>query len=152
MIPFGLRGKSTYTAGDSSSIPGSGRSAGGGHGNPLQCSCLENPVDRGAWGWLQSVGSQKVRHDGRTDAHYLGRQVVSHRSLGAGGGLWLTLETLGPNSQRFGSCVCITVHPREEPFTSVAQSCPTMCNPGDCSTPGLPVHHQLPELAQSREE
>ena len=31
------------------SIPGSGRSTGGGHGNPLQCSCLENPMDRGAW-------------------------------------------------------------------------------------------------------
>ena len=31
------------------SIPESGRSPGGGHGNPLQCSCLENPVDRGAW-------------------------------------------------------------------------------------------------------
>ena len=30
-------------------IPGSGRLAWGGHGNPLQCSCLENPVDRGAW-------------------------------------------------------------------------------------------------------
>ena len=30
-------------------IPGSGRSPGGGHGNPLQCSCLENPMDRGAW-------------------------------------------------------------------------------------------------------
>ena len=30
-------------------IPGSGRSSGGGHGNPLQCSCLENPMDRGAW-------------------------------------------------------------------------------------------------------
>ena len=31
------------------SIPESGRSAGGGHGNPLQHSCLENPMDRGAW-------------------------------------------------------------------------------------------------------
>ena len=30
-------------------IPGSGRSPGGGHGNPLQYSCLENPIDRGAW-------------------------------------------------------------------------------------------------------
>ena len=30
-------------------IPGSGRSTGGGHGNPLQYSCLENPMDRGAW-------------------------------------------------------------------------------------------------------
>ena len=32
---------------------------------------------------------------------------------------------------------------------SVAQSCPTLCDPVDCSMPGLPVHHQLPELAQT---
>ena len=31
-------------------------------------------------------------------------------------------------------------------FSSVAQSCPTLCDPMDCSTPGFPVHHQLPEL------
>ena len=36
-------------AGDTSLIPGSRRSPGGGNDNPLQCSCLENPVDRGAW-------------------------------------------------------------------------------------------------------
>ena len=36
-------------AGDVGLIPGSGRSPGGGHGNPLQYSCLENPMDRGAW-------------------------------------------------------------------------------------------------------
>jgi len=34
---------------DVGSIPGSGRSPGGGHDNPLQYSCLENPMDRGAW-------------------------------------------------------------------------------------------------------
>ena len=34
---------------DIDSIPGLGRSPGGGHGNPLQYSCLENPMDRGAW-------------------------------------------------------------------------------------------------------
>ena len=34
---------------DTGLIPGSGRSSGGGHGNPLQYSCLENPIDRGAW-------------------------------------------------------------------------------------------------------
>ena len=34
---------------DMGSIPGSGRSPGGGHGTPLQYSCLENPMDRGAW-------------------------------------------------------------------------------------------------------
>ena len=35
--------------GDEGLIPGSGRSLGEGHGNPLQYSCLENPMDRGAW-------------------------------------------------------------------------------------------------------
>ena len=35
--------------GDTGSIPGSGRSPGGGNDNPLQFSCLENPMDRGAW-------------------------------------------------------------------------------------------------------
>ena len=34
-------------------------------------------------------------------------------------------------------------------FSSVAQSCPTLCNPMDCSMPGFPVHYQLPELAQT---
>ena len=34
---------------DTGSVPGLGRSPGGGHGNPLQCSCLENSMDRGAW-------------------------------------------------------------------------------------------------------
>ena len=36
-------------AGDMGLIPGSGRFPGGGHGNPLQYCCLENPMDRGAW-------------------------------------------------------------------------------------------------------
>ena len=34
-------------------------------------------------------------------------------------------------------------------FSSVAQSCPTLCDPMDCSTPGFPVHHQLPEFTQT---
>ena len=34
-------------------------------------------------------------------------------------------------------------------ISSVAQSCPTLCDPKDCSTSGLPVHHQLPELTQA---
>ena len=34
-------------------------------------------------------------------------------------------------------------------FSSVAQSCPTLCSPMNCSTPGLPVHHQLPEFTQT---
>ena len=34
-------------------------------------------------------------------------------------------------------------------FSSVAQSCPTLCNPKNRSTPGLPIHHQLPEFTQT---
>ena len=43
---------------DMGSIPGSGNSPGGGHGNLLQCSCLENPMDRGAW-WAAVRGVTK---------------------------------------------------------------------------------------------
>ena len=47
---------------DVGSIPGSGRSPGGGHGSPLQYSCLENPMDRGAW--RATVHGVTNRHDG----------------------------------------------------------------------------------------
>ena len=40
---------SAYNAGNPGSIPGPGRSSGEGNGNPLQYSCLENPMDGGAW-------------------------------------------------------------------------------------------------------
>ena len=60
--PGGSVGKeSACNMEDLGSIPVSGRSPGDGNGNPLQYSCLENPMDRGAW-WLQSMGSQRVRH------------------------------------------------------------------------------------------
>ena len=50
-----------YT-GDSGLIPGSGRFPGEGNGNPLQYSCLETPMDRGAW-WATVQRSQRVGHD-----------------------------------------------------------------------------------------
>ena len=45
---------------DTGLIPGSGRSPGGGHGNPLQYSCQENPMDRGAW-WATVHGVAQSR-------------------------------------------------------------------------------------------
>ena len=52
-LPQWLRGRESAcdaeNAGDAGSIPGSGRSPGGGYGNPIQYCCLENPMDRGAW-------------------------------------------------------------------------------------------------------
>ena len=62
-FPGGSGGKgSAYNAGDPGSVPGSGRSPGEGNGNPLQYSCLENPMDRGGW-WAIVHGSHRVRHD-----------------------------------------------------------------------------------------
>ena len=65
---------------DVGSIPGSGRPPGGGHGKPLQCSCLENPMDRGAWqvtghGVAESTEQLTLRYWGPTD----GEQVQDQR-------------------------------------------------------------------------
>ena len=46
-------------------------------------------------------------------------------------------------------CDSWTIKKASVQFSSVAQSCPTLCDPMDCSTPGLPVHHQLPEFTQT---
>ena len=54
--------ESTCNAGNLGSIPGSGRSPGEGNGNPLQYSCLENPMDRGAW-QATVPGVARVRQD-----------------------------------------------------------------------------------------
>ena len=51
---------------DPGSIPGSGRSPGEGNGYPLQYSCLENPMDKGAW-WATVHGVTRVRHDLATE-------------------------------------------------------------------------------------
>jgi len=64
------------------------------------------------------------------------------------------------NTQLTGVCVCVCVcartcthvHARymcSVQFSSVAQSCPTLCDPMNCSMPGLPVHYQLPEFTQT---
>ena len=75
-------------AGDSGSIPGSGRSPGGGHGSPLQYSCLENPLDGGAW-WARSMESQKIwvrLSDWRTTiSHRRSNSYVSGTNCEAGG-------------------------------------------------------------------
>ena len=58
-FPGGSDGKeSACNVGDLGSISGLGRPPGGGNGNPLQCSCLENPMDRGAW-WAAVHGCKE---------------------------------------------------------------------------------------------
>ena len=65
--PMGFPGSSdskelACSAGDPGLIPGWGRASGEGNGNPLQYSCLENPMDGGV-GRLQPIGLQRVGHD-----------------------------------------------------------------------------------------
>ena len=55
---FSIGKESTCNAGDTGSIAESGRSPGGGHGNPLHYSCLEDPEDRGVW-WATVLGVAK---------------------------------------------------------------------------------------------
>ena len=60
-FPFGSDGKESFcNTGDWGSIPGSGRSPGDRKGYPLQYSCLENPMGRGAW-WVTAHGATKNR-------------------------------------------------------------------------------------------
>ena len=62
-LPGNAEGK-----GDTGSIPGLGRSPGGGNGNPLQYSCLDNPTDREAW-WATVHGVAKNQTQQRTHTH-----------------------------------------------------------------------------------
>ena len=114
--------QSACDTGDPGSIPGMGRSPGEGNGNPLQYSCLENPMNRG--GWQVAVhGVTRVRHDLATNTFTFSLSITLADSINI-------------------------IHTSVQ-FSSVAQSCPTLCHPVNRSTPGLPVHHQLLELTQT---
>ena len=66
-------------AGDLGSIPGSGRSPGEGNGNPLQYSCLGNPMDRGAWGaTVHGVAKSRTRLSDFTSFHFTGGSKQDH--------------------------------------------------------------------------
>ena len=70
--------ESTYNAGDLGSVSGLGRSPGEGNGNPLQSSCLGNPMDRGAW-WTSVHGVAKESDTTERLIHLL---LISCVSLG----------------------------------------------------------------------
>ena len=85
-FPGGLEVKaSAWNVGDSGSIPGSGRSPGEGNGTPLQYSCLENPMDRGAW-WAAVHGVARSRtqlSDFTFTFHFhaLEKEMATHSSV-----------------------------------------------------------------------
>ena len=119
-----------------SSIPGSGRTSGVVNGNTLQYSCLDNSMDRGAWLatelWQGSTESDTTKH-----LHTHTRSLFSAKEHPT------CQSTVSKNAGDTRPCGGYSVQ-----FISVPQSCLTLCDPMDCSTPGLPVHHQLPELTQ----
>ena len=97
---------------DAVSILGSGRSPGGGHGNPLQYSGLENPMDRGAWR-LQSTGLQRVRLTEETEHTHLssswknGLHFPLHSQANSPERQyreWARTGTLDPKSLSLSSC------------------------------------------------
>ena len=88
--------ESGYNEGDLDSIPESGRSPGEGNGNPLQYSCLENPMDRGAWR-ATVCGGTKSQHSWATNTftfslhmQLLNWQIHSSQSPSIGGWKWLS--------------------------------------------------------------
>ena len=103
-FPGGSEDKaSACNAGDLGSIPGLGRSPGEGNGKPLQYSCLENPMDRGAWWAIVHQGSQRVGHDWATShtysplmEHY---RVMKESTLRLNKSLWINLRNTTVNEQ-----------------------------------------------------
>ena len=74
-LPWWLSGKEFCNVGDTGSIPGLGGFPRGGHGNPLQYSCLENPMDRGPWkATVHRVAKSRTELSDRT-------HIGLHRSL-----------------------------------------------------------------------
>ena len=122
---------------DSSLIPGSGRSSVGGHSNSRQYSYLENPTDRAwqatvhkvakSWTLLQWLSTRiKITVDQSPLDKFL--CVIMN-----------FIMTLGKKTIGYFLRV----------VRSVAQLCPTLCDPMDCSMPGFLVCHQLPEFTQT---
>ena len=115
---------------------------GEGNGNPLQCSCLENPRDGGAaiYGITQSRTWMKWHSSSSSSSPNWMSPICVYGML-----LSLFYDVFYWNSRL---ALNLTYYYISVQFSSVAQSCLTLCDPINGSTPGLPVHHQLPEFTQ----
>ena len=100
----------------------------GGHSNPPKYACLEIPMDKGAWGCKELNTTERL-----STAHI---QLLYDKS-------------------RNPTLVCLSLsqiffhYTKLSQVSSVAQSCPTICDLMECSTPDFPVHQQFLELAQT---
>ena len=120
--------------------------SGEGNGTPLQCSCLENPMDGGAWWaavhWVAKSWTWLSDFTFTFHSHALEKEMATHSSVLAwripGTGEPGGLQSLG--SHRVG-------HDWNDLAAAVTQLCLTLCDPMDYSTLGFPVLHHLPEPA-----
>ena len=141
---------------------------GEGNGNPLQCSCLENPRDGGAW-WaaiygvaqsqtrLKQLSSSSSNQELKGEREMIGTEVI--RNCVWRNGIkqaWNVGQPRDePGKYPFHSkysgmyLFCLTGKLRPVQFSSVTQSRRTVCDPVNCSMPGLPVCQQLPESTQT---
>jgi len=155
MLPRWARGKETACQclrnKRHGSIPGWGKSSGGGHGNSLQYFCLENPMDRGAWWaivhrvtkswtWLNWL----TMHTHTVTCWYPTVFIISLYSS-----TWLYYFKLLPRKIQLENkfIVCFSIY--ENPFKGTSdcskfqcvhiQLCLTLCDPMDCSPPGSSI-------------
>ena len=126
-------------------------------------SCLENPIDRGArWATVHGVTKSWTRlkqlsiHEG---THTSDKELISkiykefiqlngrkiNNWLKKQRGCWIYILQRHTNSQQIYKTVLNII----KYSIRFIQSCPTLCDPMDCGTPGLPVHHQPPEFTQT---
>ena len=133
---------------DAGLIPGSGRSPGEGNSNPLQYSCLENSMDRRRAWWATVHGITKSWAWLSTHTHALYISVISSREFCFYLSQQLKFVFLKKQSDTSVKINTLALECSVQ-FSSLAQLCPTLCNPMNCSMPGLPVRHQLPEFTQT---
>ena len=131
--------ESACNAGDLGLIPGLERSPREGHGNTLQYCCQENPMDRGAW-W-STVHGAKAGGEG-DDRGWDGwmASLTQWTQVWVGSGSWWWTGKPG---------VLQSMGARLSNWTEL-KSCPTLCDPMNCSMPGFSVLHYLPEFAQTQ--
>ena len=125
--------ESACRVGDPGSIPALGRSPGEGNGYPLQYSCLENPMDRGAWrATVHGVGHNWATLEMKKLSHFRDEERGLQR-LSSQPKVIKAVSPI-PRSVLFCECVCVCV------CVCVTQSSPTLCKPTDCIPQGSSVH------------
>ena len=146
-FPGGSDGKeSACDSGDLGLIPWSWRSHAKRIGYPLQCSRLENSMDRRAW-WAtvhevpESDTPEQLTLSLDLIYLYIHTYTCAHTHTHTHTYLTLMLILM--------LLLYLVIRWRSDQIRSVAQSCPALCDPVNRNTPGLPVHHQLPEFTQT---